>query len=80
MVTVMPMILYQTRPTDLPKHVADSWPRHSSLWVHIVQMVLYKLNRSGEVSLIELVRYVPTEGSEFPSLLHHGVQKCNSVQ
>ncbi|CAD1470080.1 unnamed protein product, partial [Heterotrigona itama] len=39
----------------LSKHIANSWPRHTSFWIHVVQMVLYKLNGSGKVSLIKLV-------------------------
>ena len=43
-------------------------------------MVLHKLDHGSEVSLVELVRDVPTEWAELPSLLHRSVHKGHSIQ
>ena len=43
-------------------------------------MVLHKLYASGEVSLVELIRDIPSKGSIFTSLLHGGVEECYSIQ
>lgn len=48
--------------------------------VHVVQVVLNKLNSGVEVSLIELVGDVPSQGPVLPPLLHRAVEKSHSVQ
>ena len=50
------------------------------LEVHVIQVVLHELDHGREVSLIELVRDVPTQWAELPSLLHCGVDKSHSIQ
>ena len=50
------------------------------LQVHIIKVVLHKLDHGSEVSLVELVRDVPTQWAELPSLLHRSVHKGHSIQ
>ena len=50
------------------------------LQVHIIQVVLHELDHGGEVSLIELIRDVPTQWAKLPSLLHRSVHKGHSIQ
>lgn len=64
----------------LAQHVAHRLPRHTFLRIHFVQVILYELNAGSEVGLIEFVRYVPAERTEFPALLDDGVQKGDGVQ
>lgn len=48
--------------------------------VHVVQVVLNKLNSGVEVGLVELVGDVPSQRPVLPPLLHRAVEKGNSVQ
>lgn len=48
--------------------------------VHVVQVVLDKLDGGVEVSLIELVGDVPSQRPILPPLLHRAVEKGHSVQ
>jgi len=48
--------------------------------IDVVQMILDKLDGGGEVSLVELVRNVPSDRSKLTSLLNRRVQECNRVQ
>lgn len=43
-------------------------------------MVLYKLYTGVEVSSVELVWNIPSEGSKLPSLLHHSVHEGHAIQ
>lgn len=63
----------ENKSRDLSKHIADSWPGNAFFRIHIVQVILYELNRCGEICLIKFVRYIPTERSKFSPLLHDGV-------
>ena len=53
----------------LSQHVAHGVPGHALLQVHVVKMVLHKLHTGGEVSLVELVRDVPAQGTVLTTLL-----------
>ena len=50
------------------------------LEVHVVQVVLHKLDAGVVVSRVELVGDVPAQGTELASLLHHRVHETHSVQ
>lgn len=50
------------------------------LWINVIQMILHKLNTGCEVSLIELIWYVPAKGTKLSPLLHSGVEECHGVQ
>lgn len=70
--------------SDMFTH-SESLHRHSNggvtdrqtdlLGIHVVQVVLYKLDTSIEVRSIELVWYVPTQRSKLSSLLKCGENK-----
>lgn len=48
--------------------------------VHVIEVVLDKLHRCVEVSLIELIGDVPSQRPIFPPLLYGAVEKGHSVQ
>lgn len=48
--------------------------------VHVIKMVLYKLDGGIEVGLVELVRDVPSQRPVLSPLLYCAVEKCHSVQ
>lgn len=48
--------------------------------VHVIQVVLDKLDGGVEVGLIELVGNVPSQRTVLPPLLHCAVEKGHSVQ
>ncbi len=55
--------------------------RHRYLFdVHVIKVVLNKLDCGVEVGLIELVGDVPSQRSVLSPLLHRAVEKCHSVQ
>ena len=43
-------------------------------------MVLYKLYACTQIGLVELVGYVPPQGTKLPPLLHGGVEEGHRVQ
>jgi len=53
----------------LSQHVPQAAPVHSSLDVHIIQVVLHKLDTGCEISLVELVGNIPAKRTKFASLL-----------
>lgn len=57
------------------EHVSEAGPVDSSLQVHVIQMVLYKLEAGREVGLVKLVRDVPAERSELTTLLNGTQQR-----
>ena len=58
----------------------DCFPLHGLGSVHFIEIVLYELNGGVEIRLIEFVGYVPSEWTEFASLLNDGMQKCHGIQ
>lgn len=54
-------------------------PSHP-LDIHVVQVVLYKLNSGVEVSLVELIRDVPAQRTVLAPFLDRGVQKGYGVE
>ena len=50
------------------------------LQVHVIQVVLHKLDHGCEVSLVELVRDVPPQWAKLPPLLHCGVDEGHPIQ
>lgn len=53
----------------LSQHVPQAIPIHSSLDVHIIQVVLHKLDTGCEISLVELIGNIPAKWTKFASLL-----------
>lgn len=68
----------------LRKVSADAGPSAASsahlFNVHVIQVVLDKLDGGVEVGLIELVGDVPSQRPVLPPLLHRAVEKGHSVQ
>lgn len=48
--------------------------------VHVIEMVLNKLNSGVEVSLVELVGNVPSQRPVLSPFLHDAMEKCHSIQ
>jgi hypothetical protein len=48
--------------------------------IHVVKVVLHKLHAGIEVSGIEFIWNVPSQGSKLPSLLDHGVHEGHTIQ
>mmetsp|Transcript_6332 Transcript_6332/g.12237 ORF Transcript_6332/g.12237 Transcript_6332/m.12237 type:complete len:359 (-) Transcript_6332:9696-10772(-) len=67
---------------DRADHVPDRLPGglRGLLQVHLHQVVLQELRAGRQVGLVELVRHVPTNRTEFAALLDHGVQEAHHEQ
>lgn len=48
--------------------------------VHVIKVVLNKLDCGIEVGLVELVWDVPSQRPVLSPLLHRAVEKCHSIQ
>lgn len=48
--------------------------------VHVIEMVLNKLNGGIKVSLVELIGNVPSQRSVLSPLLHSAVEKSHSIE
>lgn len=48
--------------------------------VHVIEVVLHKLDGGIEVGLVELVGDVPPQRAVLSPLLYCAVEKCNSIQ
>ena len=55
-------------------------PPPHPLKVQVIQVVLYKLYACTQIGLVELVGYVPPQGTKLPPLLHGGVEEGHRVQ
>jgi hypothetical protein len=50
------------------------------LWIHVIKVVLYKLDTCCKVCLIEFIWNIPAKRPKLAPLLHYRVQECNSLQ
>lgn len=48
--------------------------------VHVIQVILHKLDAGIEVRGVEFVWDVPAQRTEFPPLLNHRVQEGHSIE
>lgn len=69
-----------TAVLHLANHVDQGLPRYPLLGVHLVQVVLDKLDAGGKIGLVELVGYVPAQRAELAAFLDDGVQEGYCVE
>ena len=69
-----------TEQFGLPLNTIVQVLQAHSLWVHIVNVVLYELDASSEVRLVELVWNVPSQRTKLPPFLYGGVQESHCIQ
>lgn len=48
--------------------------------IHVIQMILNKLNTGIEVAGVEFIWDIPAERSKFPSFLDYSVKECDTKQ
>ena len=60
----------------LAQHIPDRVPGHTFLYVHIIQVVLNELHAGREISLVELIRDIPTQRTIFSSFLCARIVFC----
>ena len=65
---------------DRTIHFRKNLSHTYSFDIHIVEVILYKLDAGVEISRVELVGNIPPEGTEFPAFLHGGMQEGHTVQ
>lgn len=68
-------MIYGTIKKDYERHGYDYL-----LWIHVIKVVLYKLDTCCKVCLVELIWNIPAKRPKLAPLLNHGVQECYSIQ
>lgn len=61
-------------------HFHDYQKTAHSFWIHVIQMVLDKLDAGIEVRCVEFVWNVPSQGTKLSPFLDNGMQEGNTKQ